>query len=426
MRQSVKMLTIAAAVGMGTILGGHPLKTNAESVPSLKEKQSNIQEQRSGVNSNINDAQGQINELQNQQANAKSEMQQIDLAIATTTKEIEAKTAKLNETKAEIAKLQDEIKVIADRIEKRNLLLKDRIRSYQETGGVVNYLDVLMGATSFSDFVDRANAVATIMQADQEILKQQETDKQALQDKENQVEKDLANIEKMVADLQKMNQQLSAQRAEKDKLLAQLAQQEGEVKEYMMDLQEQEQILAAQENAIQKAIQLEQERQAAAAKAAAEAAAAAKAAAASSGGSSVSAAPAPAVSSGSFTRPAAGSITSTYGVRGGTMHWGVDIAQAGTVPVVAAADGVVYVSHYSSSYGNVVYILHNINGQMYTTVYAHMRSAGVPEGTVVKKGQQIGIMGNTGDSRGQHLHFELYRGKWAFHTAINPMGIVPL
>ncbi|WP_462410988.1 murein hydrolase activator EnvC family protein [Neobacillus sp. Marseille-QA0830] len=426
MRQSVKMLTIAACIGLGTVLGGIPLHTNAESVSSMKKKQSNLQEQQSDVKTNIEDVQGKINDIQGQKSDVQSELQKIDNEIGNTTKEIEAKTAKVNETKAEITKLQDDIKVINDRIEKRNLLLKDRIRSYQETGGVVNYLDVLMGATSFSDFVDRANAVATIMQADQGILKQQETDKQALQDKEAQVQKDLASLEKMVADLQQMNQQLNAQHAEKDKLLGELSQQESEAEEDMMDLQEQEQILSAQETAIQKAIQLEQERQAAAAKAAADAAAAAAKAASNSGGSTASAAPAPAVSSGSFTRPASGSITSTYGVRGGTMHWGVDIAQAGTVPIVAAADGVVYVSHYSSSYGNVVYILHNIDGQMYTTVYAHMRSAGVSAGTVVKKGQQIGIMGNTGDSRGQHLHFELYRGKWAQHTAINPMGIVPL
>ena len=55
------------------------------------------------------------------------------------------------------------------------------------------------------------------------------------------------------------------------------------------------------------------------------------------------------------------------------MHHGLDIAASGTVPVVAAAEGVITRSYYSTSYGNVVFISHNINGQTYTTVYAHLK-----------------------------------------------------
>ncbi len=73
-------------------------------------------------------------------------------------------------------------------------------------------------------------------------------------------------------------------------------------------------------------------------------------------------------------------------------------------------------------------IAHSINGQTYTTVYAHLSSRSVGDGAVVSKGQQIGLMGNTGDSYGQHLHFELHRGPWnaAKSNAINPAGNVPL
>ena len=101
------------------------------------------------------------------------------------------KLTKLEDTKAEIAKLQAETKVIKERIQKRNELLKERARSYQETGGMVSYLDVLMGSKSFSDFIDRANAVATIMQADQDILKQHEADKKELSRKQAKVERSL-------------------------------------------------------------------------------------------------------------------------------------------------------------------------------------------------------------------------------------------
>jgi murein DD-endopeptidase MepM/ murein hydrolase activator NlpD len=57
-----------------------------------------------------------------------------------------------------------------------------------------------------------------------------------------------------------------------------------------------------------------------------------------------------------------------------------------------------------------------------------METRFVSSGAVVKKGQQIGIMGSTGDSTGQHLHFELHRGQWnaSKSNAINPVGIVPM
>jgi len=422
MKKSVITMAVAATVGLGTIFGGAPAKIEAESISKLKGEQNKIQEKRSDLKSGINQANDKIGDLQNQQADVKSEMQRIDFAIGDTTTKINEKTAKIEETKAEIAKLQEETKVIKERIEKRNLLLKDRARSYQETGGMVNYIDVLMGSTSFSDFIDRANAVATIMQADQDILKQHEADKKELESKQNQVEIDLASLEKMLADLEKMNQQLSTQKAEKDKLLTDLKGQEQEAHDYAMDLQEQEQILAAQEVALQKSIKSEQERQAKEAAAKEAAAQQAKNNASSGGGSGSSTQS----NSGGFIRPAAGTLTSGYGGRDGAFHYGVDIAKAGTVPIWAAAAGQVYVSHYSASYGNVVYILHNVNGQTYTTVYAHMARRDVNVGDTVSQGQQIGIMGNTGDSHGQHLHFELYVGKWAYHAAINPIPTVPI
>ncbi|MGN4444214.1 SH3 domain-containing protein [Bacillus cereus group sp. MYBK79-1] len=113
-----------------------------------------------------------------------------------------------------------------------------------------------------------------------------------------------------------------------------------------------------------------------------------------------------------FIQPAVGRYTSRFEKRGGRMHHGLDIAASGTVPVVAAAEGVVTRSYYSTSYGNVVFISHNINGQTYTTVYAHLKSRFVSAGQKVKQGQQLGIMGNTGQSEGQHLHFEIHKGEW--------------
>jgi peptidoglycan hydrolase CwlO-like protein len=429
LKKSYLTVAIAALVGMGTVFGGTVAKTEAASISGLKGQQNKLENEHSDVKSNLNEAQGKMGEVQGQQANVRSEMKRIDFSISDTNDNIREKTAKMEDTKVQIAKLQSDVKTIQERIRKRNELLKERFRNYQETGGMVNYLDVLMGSTSFNDFVDRANAVATIMQADQDILRQHEADKKELEAKQTKVEQELASVQSMLKDLQKMNAQLNAQREEKNKLLASLQQQEKEIHEDVLDLSEQEQILAAQEAAVQKAIKLEQRRIAeAAAAAAASAAAAAKTPVNSGGGGAVAAPP---VSSGSWTRPAAGIISSGFGTRPGfrpgEFHYGVDIANHGAnVPIVAAADGVVIRAAYSNSYGNYVIITHSLNGKIYTTVYAHQQRLLVSSGAEVSKGQQIGIMGSTGDSTGQHLHFEIHIGQWVKNTinAVDPQSII--
>jgi murein DD-endopeptidase MepM/ murein hydrolase activator NlpD len=124
----------------------------------------------------------------------------------------------------------------------------------------------------------------------------------------------------------------------------------------------------------------------------------------------------PPISDGTFTRPASGPITSDYGQRSGGMHHGVDIGKrANVVPIVAAADGTVSRSYVSSSYGEAIFIEHTVEGQKWETVYAHMVSGSrrVQVGDLVKKGQTIGLMGNTGQSTGPHLHFEIHvNGGW--------------
>lgn len=124
-----------------------------------------------------------------------------------------------------------------------------------------------------------------------------------------------------------------------------------------------------------------------------------------------------------FKYPAQGKISSEFDVRWGEMHYGVDIAATGNVPIQSAASGTVVKSYYSTSYGNVVFVAHRINGNLYTTVYAHMKSRAVKAGDTVQTGQLLGYMGNTGNSFGQHLHFELHNGEWNFEktNAVNPL-----
>lgn len=126
-----------------------------------------------------------------------------------------------------------------------------------------------------------------------------------------------------------------------------------------------------------------------------------------------------------FIYPTVTRVTSPFRPPHRKNHNGVDFAQSGYHEIRAIADGTVTKSYRSPSYGEVVFIKHAIDGQVWESVYAHMRegSRTVRADREVKQGQVLGIMGNTGDSSGQHLHFELHKGRWNMQksNAVDPL-----
>lgn len=418
-----KMLVLSSTlmVGIGSVLATSSV--NAESINTLRNQQQNVQEQKSGVQSSIKETEAKIAELQEEQEKVDAEIKRIDFSIEETSAKIREKNTEIDTTNKEIEKLKKEIAALQERIEKRTEILKERAVAFQQSGGTVSYLEVLLGSTSFGDFISRVSAVSTIMEADETLVKQHEEDKAALETAQNEIEEKLADLEAMKADLETMKAQLDSQRNEKSQLMQQLEHEEEEAHSHVMALEEEKSILAAQEAAIAQAIAQEQKRieEEAASKKAEEEALKNQ----SSGSSSVSNST-PAVSSGAFMRPAVGRVSSGFGGRWGSTHFGIDIANSADVPIVAAASGVVIKSYYSSSYGHAVFIAHSIGGQTWTTVYAHMETRHVSSGQTVSKGQQIGIMGNTGQSYGQHLHFELHKGSWnaSKSNAVNPASYI--
>lgn len=114
-------------------------------------------------------------------------------------------------------------------------------------------------------------------------------------------------------------------------------------------------------------------------------------------------------------------LHTTYGARYHPLlgyvrdHKGLDFSAPPGKPVYATGDGIVKVVYYSRSYGRVVFIDHQYG---FETRYAHLSAFNVTKGQRVKRGEIIGYVGNTGLSRGPHLHYEvLYKGKH-----INPIN----
>lgn len=140
----------------------------------------------------------------------------------------------------------------------------------------------------------------------------------------------------------------------------------------------------------------------------------------SSGGASSGGASASVSSSARFMHPlnGRGTISSTYGSRWGTFHYGLDFAAPAGTPIYASAGGkVIYSGYNNGGYGKLIIIDH---GNGYQTYYAHCSSLYVNVGESVSQGQNIAGVGTTGNSTGNHLHFEVRVGG----TPVNPYGYV--
>lgn len=123
-----------------------------------------------------------------------------------------------------------------------------------------------------------------------------------------------------------------------------------------------------------------------------------------------------------FMKPALGSCI--RGFEPG-VHEAIDIAAPGNVSVKASADGVISRSYYCQTYGETIFIVHHIGGEIYESIYTHMRprSRKFSVGESIKQGTIIGYMGSTGHAEVQHLHFEIHKGRWNQEkkNAVNPL-----
>ena len=280
------------------------------------------------------------------------------------------------QTQAELADAQQKEEIQYD-------LFCKRVRAMEEEG-TVSYWSVLFKADSFTDLLDRLDAVNEVMDADQAVIDRLKALQDEISQKEAELQESKSGAEAARADLVSKKSALEKQRAEANQLIAQLAANESETEAEIDGMEE-------EEERIQREIQ-ELSRKLAAQQAAA--------------GQSNRSNP------GGYIWPVDSRyITSTMGGRaspggiGSTNHKGTDIGRVGyTSPIYAAKSGTVIVSQRSSSYGNYVVISH---GSGNTTLYGHMSSRKVEVGQYVNQGDVIGITGSTGNSTGPHLHFEI-------------------
>lgn len=418
---------LSVIIGISGLLIG--LDGQSAQAQSLNEIQKKKAENRAGQQKK----QAEIDQVKNEQAKAKKEVASLDAKISETTETIVEKQNEVVQKREEIATLEEEIEELEIRIAERDELLKERIAAMQVNGGPVQYIEVLLGAQSFGDFLDRVLALNTIAVQDRTIIEEQKADMLALETKKQEVEDLLANIESELEQLEKLKGELAAQLDEKDRLLAHLKSEEKDLHDELGELANEASLIAAQEAAFKQQAKEAEEAE----EARKRAAQGTKATSRSSGSTSGTASAAggggggnhysPPSASGKLMMPTSGIYQRGFG--GG--HRGIDISNRSKPPIRAAASGTVTrvvtgcsprVDSCGGGFGNYIVIAHTLTGgEQISTLYAHLDpgSISVSQGQSVSQGATIGRMGNTGRVRGAtgiHLHFEVHRGG----TAVNP------
>lgn len=312
-----------------------------------------------------------------------TELNRANQAYNAAVSEHEAAKKAMEEAQARAKKAQERIVELQERLGNRVSGMYKR--------GTVSFLDVLLEASTFEQFLTSVDMVNRINNQDAELV--QET-------KEVRAEAEAAQAEYAAQKTRAADEMRKSEEA-RNTIATTQASLQNQVEQISAEAAE----LAAQETA------------------AAEAAAhAAEEAAKASGNSNPGYTSGPSVVQGHgiLAHPCPGaSLSSLFGPRWGSMHNGIDLAAGEGTPYYAADAGTVLYATYDGGYnggaGNWIVLAHG-NGMQ--TVYMHSSAVFVSPGQQVSRGQNIGAVGNTGDSYGAHLHFEVRLGG----SAVNPLN----
>ena len=290
--------------------------------------------------------------------------------------------------------------------------MKKRIQYLYEEGDVA-YIDALMSSASFEDSLNKSEYVDQLSTYDQKQLNKLVKTKNDIAEYQQTLKDDLADVEKVKADLETkqadLDDVISQKNAEINKysddvemqkaLAAEYAKQESELDDKLAELARQEQQRLEEERKQREAEQQQQDNNGGSDNSGSDS----DNSGSNNGGSTTG--------SGQFIWPVSGPITDYFGPResptagASSNHMGIDIGCSYGVPIAAADAGVVTVAEWGESGGNFVMIDH---GNGFVTMYLHNSSLAVSVGDVVSQGQTIAYAGSTGYSTGTHCHFSVF------------------
>jgi hypothetical protein len=397
----IKLITILTVivVVLNLLSTSYAASSFSSQKNELNKKIQETKENLNDVNSQKKESQEKVNDLSGQINSYESQISSLEGEIASKTKEANEMQKKLDELEIEREKNQN--------------LLDERLITLYEAGEV-SYLDMLLSSSDLTEFISSYYMIETLTAADKELIQKLENDKKQIAEMQEKINASLNEIETNKTKLESVKKELNKAKNKEETKVEELTEQshdlESDVKAYEKKMKELDAKEKEQERALQKKYEEAKK------KAEEQNNFAGSNSGSNSGGG---------VSSKGFIRPVkSGKITATMYYSSGKYHGAVDFGVSVGTPVYAAADGIVVTSTWggSDSYGYYVKIKH-YNG--YYTLYAHASSLVAKVGQEVKQGDIIMYSGNTGNSTGPHLHYEVRKSPGGYNDRVNPMNFLP-
>lgn len=370
------------------IISSHAIITFAATSQELRDQQADIDAQIKETSSEIAGVKSKMTKALNQINDLNAEISTYETEIGSLQEQIDSLNAQITEKQANIDEEQKKFD------EQKNLLEKRLVAMYET--GTISYLDMLLSADGLADFISKYYLIAQLAEYDEELLAKIENTRIQIENEKNSLEEAKNTIQTSQNELQSKKSSLASSVSAKNALVSNLSAEEASLQDQLEEFEKDKREIQAQLAAL-----------------------------ARKNPSAVSVAP----SAAGYTSPLPGrtkaNITTGYQAYKG--HTGVDFACSGGTSIMAVKSGTVVISTALrrsngtyKSYGEYVAIDHH-DGTV--TLYAHMLSGSraVSVGQSVSQGQVIGQVGSTGNSTGNHLHFEVRIGG----SAVNPTPYLP-
>lgn len=370
------MTGVAPAVAQPS-QGPPPVPAASPALPAKQEELARIQRR-------LDAERERLDKTRHRERGVSTEVQRLDRRLDSTTARLNRLSTDLQRTRLRAEAAASELARAEMALARRRTVLAGRLRDVNRYGRA-GYLDVVLGASSFPEFITRARLVTAVVRSDARLIQSYTNDRDRVAELRDDLQVQQRRLQTLVEENQERREQLSeqinAKRAALDAIVRERAAAEQAVKELEEDSAELEALIQRLQ-----------------------------------GG----AGPRARWSMAALSWPLRGPITSRFGFRRHPIfrlrqfHTGVDISAAMGSPVRAAFGGMVLYAGWFGGYGKLIVIDH---GDGYSTLYGHLSAIGVAVGDQIARGQVVGRVGSTGYSTGPHLHFEIrQRGK-----PINPL-----
>lgn len=372
---------------------------------------SEAQQEKKTLENDLQKAKELIDSLKGSKEDIQSEVEKLDKQLNEISGKVKELESRLSKKRQEIADTESALNKAKEQEKKQYRNMKKRIQFMYENGQT-SYVEMLLSADSFTDFLNAVEYITQISQYDRKMLKEYQNMQVTIADTQKTLETDYASLQSLQAKVQEEKQAVvaleSAKKGELNAVADDLTDAQSVAKAYEAEIQAQNEVIAQIQAAQKRAAEQQAAQQQA--QTAEENQGATDAAGENQNTAQNTTPPGNGQSTGSMMWPCPSSkrVTSDYGPRtsptngASSNHKGIDIGAAYGADIVAADGGTVLVATYSSSGGNYVIIDH---GGGLCTVYMHASSLTVSAGQTVSKGQVIAKVGSTGISTGNHLHF---------------------